>query len=215
MNIDQLLADYFYALQGGKWQWKNLWLTETLLHKGGRSLSIVLAVALLIYLIVNCCRRAAGKTKPLLYLFLSLAGSSLLVSLLKSSLGVSCPWEFARYGGELAYADVIQQIYLRNGEGCFPAGHASAGYSWIALYFFGLRYQSRLRWAGLAAALAAGIIFGFAQQVRGAHFISHDIWTLALCWFFSLALYLLMFRDQRTSATQDKYADKIPLAINQ
>lgn len=215
LNIDQRLADYFYALQGGKWQWKNLWLTETLLHKGGRSLSIGLAVAVLVYLLVSACRISSEKTKPLAYLFFAIAGSSLLVSLFKSALGVSCPWEFSRYGGALAYSNLVEQIFLRNGEGCFPAGHASAGYAWIALYFFGLSLQSQWRWLGLAAALTAGIIFGVAQQVRGAHFISHDIWTLAVCWFFSLALYLLMFRDIRKSIIRDEYAYKTSLTNNQ
>jgi membrane-associated PAP2 superfamily phosphatase len=28
-----------------------------------------------------------------------------------------------------------------------------------------------------------------AQQVRGAHFLSHDLWTAFLSWFMSLALY--------------------------
>lgn len=206
LNLDQQFADFFYALQSGDWSWKNLWLTETLLHRGGRSLSIFLAVSVLCYLLLSCLRTPRSENiKPLAYLFFAIAGSSLIVSLVKSSLGVSCPWEFSRYGGDLAYHNLIQQILLQNGAGCFPAGHASAGYSWVALYFFGMSLQSKWRWVGLAAALVAGLVFGFAQQVRGAHFLSHDLWTLAICWFFSLALYLLMFQETSHLNTQDGY----------
>ncbi|RYZ81611.1 MAG: phosphatase PAP2 family protein [Moraxellaceae bacterium] len=134
--------------------------------------------------------------KPLLYLVVAVAGNSLIINFFKAALAVPCPWEFARYGGNLNYHNVIEQVFLRNGSGCFPAGQASAGYAWIALYFFGLCYQSSKRWLGLSSAIIAGAVLGGAQQLRGAHFISHDLWTLGLCWFFSLSLYCVMFKKQ-------------------
>jgi membrane-associated PAP2 superfamily phosphatase len=201
-DIDKLLADYFYTLQNNTWAWKNSWLMEQFFHKGGRAASILLALIIFALIVTSyCLSHWKQHRKPLTYLILAAAGGSLLVSFLKSSLAVSCPWEFQRYGGNLHYNTVFEQLGLRNGEGCFPSGHASAGYAWIALYFFGLCYgspsrsawQFTWRWAGLVVPLITGIVFGFAQQLRGAHFISHDVWTLAICWFYSLALYLLMF----------------------
>ncbi|RYY01573.1 MAG: PAP2 family protein [Gammaproteobacteria bacterium] len=191
-NIDMRLEDYFYALQGHSWAWKNSWVAEALLHKGGRELSIFLGAIVICALCLSLFLKSQSHIrKPLAYLFLAVAGASPLVGLLKASLDISCPWEFGRYGGALSYVDVIQQLHLRNGEGCFPAAHASAGYSWVALYFFGLFFQSRLRWLGLAGALGCGILFGFTQQIRGAHFLSHDLWSLAVCWFYSLSVYLV------------------------
>ncbi len=197
-NLDKTLADYFYHLQGNHWLWKNTWLAETLIHKGGRSLSILLALLVLLLLIASGGYAPwSSLRKPLAYLLLALLGGSLLVSSLKASLAISCPWEFDIYGGHLPYANLVQQLFQRNGAGCFPAGHASAGYCWVALYFFGLYFQSPLRWLGLGGALLAGIIFGITQQIRGAHFISHDLWTLAICWFYCLALYLVFFARSR------------------
>lgn len=37
-------------------------------------------------------------------------------------------------------------------------------------------------------------VFGAAQQLRGAHFLSHDLWTLATCWTVSLLLFLVVRR---------------------
>lgn len=194
-DIDKIAADYIFSLQGNTWALKNNWLTERVLHKGGRSASILLALVVLGLVAASYCLNDLKQhRKPLIYLILAVAGGSLLVSLFKSLLAVSCPWEFQRYGGDLNYVTVFEQLALRNGEGCFPAGHASAGYAWVALYFFWLNHSSTLRWAGLAIPLLAGITFGFAQQLRGAHFISHDLWTLAICWFYSLAIYLAMFK---------------------
>lgn len=194
-NLDQTLADYFYRLQGGAWSWKNSWLAENFFHKGGRNLSLLLAFICLLLLVATYIETSQQHhRRHLLYLLFAVAGGSLLISIAKASLSISCPWEFARYGGSLEYHPVAEQIFLRNGAGCFPAGQASAGYAWIALYFLGGSYNSPWRWPGLVGALLAGLVLGGAQQIRGAHFISHDIWTLAICWFFSLALYLLMFK---------------------
>ncbi len=194
-DLDRRLADFFYAIQGNSWAVKNAWLAETFFHKGGRALSLLLALILLSLVIASHFTRfLRPHQKPLLYLFLAAAGGSLLISALKSLLAVSCPWEFSRYGGDLLYTNVIDQLLLRNGDGCFPAGHASAGYAWVAAYFFGMHYQSPLRRFGLILPLLVGFIFGLAQQLRGAHFLSHDLWALAICWFYSLLLYLIFFK---------------------
>jgi membrane-associated PAP2 superfamily phosphatase len=66
--------------------------------------------------------------------------------------------------------------------GCFPAGHASAGFAFVG-GFFAFRQalpKTARRW--LAGAMAAGLVFGLAQQVRGAHCMSHTFWTAWLCW---------------------------------
>jgi hypothetical protein len=39
-----------------------------------------------------------------------------------------------------------------------------------------------------------GLIFGFAQQARGAHFLSHDLCSASLAWLIPAALYSLAFR---------------------
>jgi len=192
---DRGVADYFYSIQGNNWVWKNSWTAEVFFHQGGRNFSLLLAMLLLIFLIVSYLNPLfSSHKKPLLYFFLATAGSSLLISCLKSLLAVSCPWEFYRYGGDLPYTGVVEQLFLRNGKGCFPAGHASAGYAWVSCYFFGLYYRSKWRWLGLGAALISGTVFGLIQQIRGAHFISHDVWSMALCWFFSLSLFISFFK---------------------
>ena len=49
--------------------------------------------------------------------------------------------------------------------------------------YFALRHKApaAARW-WLAAAVLAGLVLGGAQQVRGAHFMSHTLWTGWLCW---------------------------------
>jgi hypothetical protein len=68
------------------------------------------------------------------------------------------------------------------GGHCFPAGHASTGFAFMAA-FFGLQQsapRAALKWLGWA--VLVGFILGISQQVRGAHFMSHTLWTSWLCW---------------------------------
>lgn len=178
---DRWLADLLFHLEGGRWALRGHWLTSELIHRGGKVAS-ALAWLGVIALYLHA-RRRPGRTslrQPLLYLLLAVALGSGTVSLLKQVSPLDCPWDLARYGATAAGA---------THGGCYPAGHASAGYAWVALYFAALLGRPRWRWHGLAVGLGAGLAFGLAQQLRGAHFASHDVATLAVCWLVSLGLF--------------------------
>ncbi|MCL7421426.1 MAG: hypothetical protein M8364_11040 [Methylobacter sp.] len=49
---------------------------------------------------------------------------------------------------------------------------------------------------GLCFGLGLGMVYGIAQQMRGAHFLTHDLFALAVCWFSSFVLFMLFFRKQ-------------------
>jgi len=120
---------------------------------------------------------------------------------------MDCPWDLLRYGGGKVYYGLFTRRPPGMGSaGCFPAGHASAGYAWVALYFFFLHARPRLRWWGLATGLLAGLVFGIAQQLRGAHFLSHDVWALMVCWLVALALYRGMLVPRASTALQGAVA---------
>lgn len=118
---------------------------------------------------------------------LQMAISALLalaaVSVGKNLSTTSCPWDLAEFGGVARYASHWALGVVDGGGGrCFPAGHASAGFAFVGGYF-ALRHKApaAARW-WLAAAVLAGLVLGGAQQVRGAHFMSHTLWTGWLCW---------------------------------
>jgi len=118
-----------------------------------------------------------------------------LVSLLKASSDLDCPWDLARYGGARAYHGLLY-AYAGPSAHCFPAGHASAGYAWLALFFFFAATRPAWRWRGLAAGAGLGLVFGIDQQLRGAHFLSHDLFTAMICWAVALGLSRWMLRPR-------------------
>ncbi|MBI1904886.1 MAG: phosphatase PAP2 family protein [Rhodocyclales bacterium] len=110
-------------------------------------------------------------------------------SALKHLTNRHCPWDVIEFGGFAPYVGLLQ---LPAGDiapgACFPAGHASLGFLWL-IWAVALRATS-VRAARIAGALAAafGLILGVGQMLRGAHFLSHTLWSLWLAWAICIAL---------------------------
>ena len=193
LQIDQWLADLLYAWQGQQWALRSSFLAEGLIHILGRDLSTAAWLCVLAAWVV--ARLRGGMLhwrRPLAMLLLSTLLATALVAWIKSWSNMDCPWDLARYGGTREYVGLLslRPIGLPRAA-CFPGGHASAGYAWMALYFFFLVMRPRWRWAGLGVGIGLGLLFGVTQQLRGAHFLSHDLWTAAICWGVALGGYLL------------------------
>lgn len=186
---DFLVADLIYAAQGHAWQLRDNWATTTLVHEAGRNLSAAAWLAVLMgYVWAVVDRRLARWRRPLGYLAAATLIGSVGVWVVKANTGMDCPWDLQRYGGTQPFVALwnVRPAGMP-AAACFPAGHASSGFAWVTLYFFFRAIRPQFRWFGLAAALLAGATFGFSQQLRGAHFLSHDLWTLMICWLVALA----------------------------
>ncbi len=180
-GLDPALA----SLAGGPagFPWRDHWLLTGVLHDGAR----VLAFAGAAWLAIGIWR-PTGLLRELprgarVQWLASLVLAVLVVNAVKHASRTSCPWDLADFGGAAAYLSHWAWGVGDGGRGhCFPAGHASAGFGFIG-GFFALRAHSprAARWC-LWLALAAGALLGGAQQLRGAHFASHTLWTGWLSW---------------------------------
>lgn len=114
------------------------------------------------------------------------------VSLLKARSAHSCPWDIAAYGGSADHFPTLAAIPLNAGPGhCFPGGHASAGFALMALYFYWQPlHPARARMA-LWGGVLAGMLMGLGQIARGAHFLSHNLWSGWVVWLVCVAGFAL------------------------
>jgi membrane-associated PAP2 superfamily phosphatase len=173
--------------------WRDNGFLVHVMHEGARSLSWLLLIALVaaIRWPVGVLRRLRTRERAQLA-FTVLAGV-LVVSLVKQASATSCPWDLKTFGG---LADYVSHWAwgLRDGGpgGCFPAGHASAGFAYVGGWFVLRRASPPAARAWLAGALAGGLLLGLAQQLRGAHYMSHTLWTGWLCWTTGLAVDALL-----------------------
>ena len=117
------------------------------------------------------------------------------VSLVKNLSHTSCPWELQDFGGVARYVSHWAWGVNDGGTGrCFPAGHASAAFAYVGGWLVLRRYS--MRWAGiwLAAAVVLGFVLGLGQQWRGAHYMSHTLWTGWICWTVALVIEFALHR---------------------
>lgn len=114
---------------------------------------------------------------------------ALLVGLLLLMLGPalkaislsSCPWSLRDFGGAAHWVSHWSWGRSDGGPGhCFPSGHTLGAFAFAPLaWLWGRRWV----WALL---LLSGSLASWGQLARGAHFLSHSLWSawlgLALGW---------------------------------
>ncbi|GAA4339887.1 phosphatase PAP2 family protein [Variovorax defluvii] len=183
--------------------WRNDWFLVHVVHEGARALSwlLLIVLALAIRWPFGFLRRLAVRER--IQLTFGVLAGVLLVSLVKQTSTTSCPWDLNAFGG-VAHHVSHWAWRLRDGGpgGCFPAGHASAGFAFMSGWFVLRRGSPRLAGAWLAAAFAAGLVLGLGQQLRGAHYMSHTLWTAWLCWAAGLLLDMCMHGSKFRRATR-------------
>ncbi|MEO7886300.1 MAG: phosphatase PAP2 family protein [Polaromonas sp.] len=180
-GLDLWMAHWFGSASG--FTFENHWFWRGVLHDDIRWLPWLVELALL-----TAIARPFGPIRQLVIerrvqLGLTTLVSLLVVSTIKLHSLTSCPWDLHDFGGTVAYVSHWAWGVRDGGSGgCFPAGHASAGFAFVG-GFFSFRHslpRTARRW--LAGAMLAGLTLGLAQQVRGAHYMSHTLWTAWLCW---------------------------------
>jgi membrane-associated PAP2 superfamily phosphatase len=182
-GLDGQLADQLYGWQGGAWSLRHDFLVSRILHARAQKLSIALELSLVVLALVSQGHpRLRRWRRGLAYVAVSGLAGLALVSLGKHLLPIACPSQLQRYGGPLPSRLWLGRELVAVGKGCFPSAHASGGFAQCGWYFYA-RYQGlHGAWRYAAAALAAGAVLGCAQQVRGAHVLSHDLAAVAVCW---------------------------------
>lgn len=214
--LDLYLADLIYQAGGSSWALQNNSLFSNLLHDQAKALVKLLAVLLFVLAILS---QFIGRMRPyrrvLWYLALVMPLSGLLVGIGKELSHVDCPWSLLRYGGEHPYIRLFEAHPGDFSYGkCFPAAHAGAGYTFLALYFFLAVSRPAWRGYGLLTGIVLGLLFGFTQQLRGAHFLSHDLWTAAICWFNSLGWYWFAFCRKPQPVRASQFAANDPEGVS-
>ena len=181
LGFDVVFAQLFGDING--FRWRNHWIFETILHEGGRRFSwvIILSLGFGVWWPFGILRKLSFS-KRLQLAVTSLIAVSVVVAL-KSISTTNCPWDLQMFGGVSQYVSHWLSWGVAEGRSghCFPAGHASAGFAFLSGIYVFSEWPRIAKW-WLITAITAGFILGLAQQIRGAHFMSHTLWTAWICW---------------------------------
>jgi membrane-associated PAP2 superfamily phosphatase len=118
------------------------------------------------------------------YMLLAVLLSTSLIGILKAHSVHACPWNLT----QPASNGFIWLSHLDKPGKCFPGGHAATGFALLAAFFALWLQRQRLAWFYLLAALVLGMGMGWTQMMRGAHFFSHNLWTLWFSWLVNVLL---------------------------
>lgn len=196
-GADTALGDLFHDSVTGRWMFSGDGWAHLLLYRGGRALVIGTVLLSLLLVVASFLKSALARwRRPAAYLLFCILLTTGLAGLGKHTSNMDCPRDLERYGGDRPHIELLQdRPDSLPGARCFPGGHSSGGFSFLALYFLLGERRPAWRWAGLAAGLALGFSFALVQWGRGMHFVSHDLTSAAIGWLVALSAYTVAFRN--------------------
>ncbi|MGP5435733.1 PAP2 family lipid A phosphatase [Psychrobacter alimentarius] len=114
------------------------------------------------------------------------------IATLKSVTHVSCPNHLMLFGGDMPYLTLWQSMVEHTSAKCFPAAHASAGFSLYGLAF--LPTCRKYRYRIFEAVTALGWTMGLYKMLFGDHFFSHTFISMLLSLTIACALAVIFFK---------------------
>lgn len=182
-DIDLMLADYMFDPSARQFPWRHAWLTEKFGHGMLRKLFIALSMIPILLCVFDTIRPISSWSSwfriRMRTVALSAVAVPLSVSTLKYFSDSHCPWNIDRYSGSAPYVRLLEALPEGVVPGhCFPAGHATSALWLISVATFWWPHRPRTAVAVGLAATATGFGVGWMQQMRGAHFLSHTLWSI-------------------------------------
>jgi membrane-associated PAP2 superfamily phosphatase len=111
-----------------------------------------------------------------------MAACALAIPAIKRVSLTSCPWDLAEFGGTASTVSHWLAGVADGGPGhCFPSGHAVSAFALIGAVFLWRDHSPRLARGLFVLIVMLGTLHGLVQTARGAHFVSHTLWTAWLC----------------------------------
>jgi membrane-associated PAP2 superfamily phosphatase len=181
-DLDLILADFYFDAAKGVFPWDHTWFGRDLMHGYVKNVIVwigylIIATTLVDLLFPFARLNALARTR-LRVVALAAVFEPLLITTLKQTSNMHCPWGVDRFGGDhpfLRLLDVVPEAWQAGH--CFPAGHASTAMWFSALAVLWLPENPRRATLVFLAGIGAGFILGWVQQMRGQHFLTHTLWT--------------------------------------
>jgi membrane-associated PAP2 superfamily phosphatase len=196
-GLDLRVQDLLYNMETGSWMVdRKAPVPRLFFYSGIKGAIIAFGVAVFGRYLLSFAkgqRRRHGMValrQKCLMVILSVTLVPTTIATLKATTNMYCPSQIDRYGGDKPYVklfDAYPEDCRRCDSGrCFPAGHASGGFSLLVLCH--VFRKKRHKMAGLGVGLILGWLMGGYQMMKGAHFLSHTVVTMITAWILILCI---------------------------
>lgn len=198
-DVDLDLARLSYDASRGRFPLREAWFAKQLFHVYTRFVVVAFATGFFFCTLVDMVRPGEYWQRATGWRIRMVASCAILVpatvSILKQFSRLHCPWDIALFGGAEPYFRLLDLIPQNISAGkCFPAGHASGGLWLASIMVFWLPGKPRTAWLVGMGMLSVGLLMGVIQQMRGAHFATHTLWS---AWI-AVAIVYLAYRVLRS-----------------
>jgi membrane-associated PAP2 superfamily phosphatase len=216
-DLDIRVSRLFFVPGNPEHQWIHgefiLW---RILYKSETCLTVTLAAISLCCVVAGLANRRR-RTLLLYGLFIILStsiGSGLLTNeVFKKHWGRPRPDNILEFEGRRAYLPPLAKGPAGGGES-FPSGHASIGFSYLAIWFVWRGRHRRLALWALVGAVTLGSLLGLGRIVQGRHFLSDVLWAAGICYLVCLLLYRPVFGfadGRRWAAIGLRWRERLPV----
>ncbi|WP_342120672.1 phosphatase PAP2 family protein [Pseudoduganella sp. OTU4001] len=194
-DVDLRLADMLFDRSRGVFPLQHAWFAEQFNHVILKAVLICLASGAVVLALWDVWRPMPERRLGLRVLAMTAVSEPVVISLLKRASSSHCPWELERYGGSAPYIRLLEWMPYGIEPGhCLPGGHASSALWLVALAAFWWPHQPRKALVIGASMLLFGLGVGWVQQMRGAHFLTHTLWSAWIACAIAMLNYLLAKR---------------------
>ncbi|MBR1604812.1 MAG: phosphatase PAP2 family protein [Alphaproteobacteria bacterium] len=182
-DIDIYLQNLCFNYEAHEWQINPMRHKQLTIffYNGLKRTLLIFAIACLFNLILSVkLTNLRCNNHFCLIMLLSFILIPTLIAGAKYFTNVYCPYQLNMYNGLYPFVRVLESYpsdFIQPKAGrCFPAGHATAGFAFLGLYY---AFRSKpLRIMGLCIGLSLGWIAGIYQMLRGQHFLSHTLFSM-------------------------------------
>ena len=196
-GVDMALARYYFDPVTTSFPLKHHWVTDQLMHVYLKWVLVLfgffwIGLALITLLAPNALGWSALTIFRIRFVAVAAVFIPLTISTLKQFSPVHCPWNLALFGGQFPHIPLLQSFVSDLPAGhCAPAGHAASGLWLASLAVFWLPNSPSLARRALFAGVSVGLVLGWGQEMRGAHFLSHTLWSVWLTLFLLFTMWSL------------------------
>lgn len=200
-TADFAISRIFFDSSTGTFPLKDMPVFAVAGHTGLRWLALLIWCSAVVIAVASIWAAPLREWRSMLIFFcVTVALTTLFVALLKMASAHSCPWDLQGFGGTAHWFPLFDTPVSDSGPGrCWPGGHSAGGFSLMAGYFAFRRNHRAIARMALVFALGLGALMSFVQMARGAHFLSHCLWSLWIAWFCSLVGFLIWRLNWRSA----------------
>lgn len=200
IGLDLKLSNLYFDYEANSFTLKHQFFLDIVMHDGLKHCMRLIALGSLAIAISTTIKQHAGQSflvltktlfsNPFFFVFIGMFSANSAVGILKHLSVHGCPNDLLMYGGKLPLLKLFSDLPFGVKAGhCFPGGHASGGFALVSFYFAFKSSKPRFANAMLIISLLLGFTMGWAQIMRGEHFLSHNLWSAWVVWLVVFVLF--------------------------